>query len=284
MKCLLCLVFLFCVFLKIANASSLDDGLKAYYQKQWSQCNQDFKTALTQNPTDSLALVYYMVSSVWKGTSEHLIRDLEDQLIDNPNNQAVDLQLGFAYYTQAFYHGEKPDKALAELYRAARMGPSSLVHTGIGMIDFDVGNLTRAKKEFSKAMDMNPKDVLAYEYMGRILLSFDNDPQDALPYFQQEEKLAPNYPDSHYYLASALDALGDTEGAIAEYERTYQEDPLGVRPGVDAQIALGDLYQRNKQFDDARKSFQIALSFDPNNAAIKQRLTELDKEPKPKKH
>lgn len=285
-KLFLCLSFLFFTFFKIANASALDDGLKAYYQKQWVQAADDFQKATAQEPQNSLALVYYIVSNFWKGTSEHVIQDLEDRLIDNPNDQVADTQLGFAYYTQDFVKGRKPDKALSELYRSARLGPSPLVHTGLGIIYFDLGNLTRSKKEFARAMDMNDKDVLAYEYTGRILLSFDNDPQDALEYFQQEVKLAPNYPDSHYYYASTLDALGNTDEAIAQYERTISEDPLGVGRGVDAQVALGDLYQHNKQYDKAREAFEKAAALDPNSPAIKQRLTDLDKEIKTnnKKH
>lgn len=278
MKRLLALILLISsLFIQGAFASELSDGLRAYYQKNWDTAAARFKIAMNKNPNDSLALVYYIVTTFWLGNSEHEIRDLEDALIDNPGDQLTDVRLGYFYYTKSLVHGQKPDKAMNELIQASRLGPSSLAETGLGIVNFDLGYFNRAKKELAHAMDRNPKDVLAYEYMGRMLLSFDNDAADAVNYFQQETTLAPDYPDGYYYLGAAYDTLGKKDAAVSNYNETIQLDPLGIGRGLDAHISLGDLYMKYRQFDEARKAFKDAEAIDPNSPVIKQRLSDVDK-------
>lgn len=266
-----------------AHASSLDDGLQAYYQKDWSRAMSLFKQSIKDDPKDSLALAYYTVAHFWVGTSERQIRELEEQLVDDPADQLAEIRLGFSYYTQARVHGHKPDKALTELRQAARLGRSSLVHTGLGIVYFDMGNLTRAKKELAHAMDMNPNDLLAYEYMGQILLKFDDDPQSALNYFQEEIRRVPAYPDAHYYLGLSLDALGKQDEAEAEYAKAIRLDPMGVGRGAEARVALGDLYLKAKRTEEARQAYEEALKLDPSNGLLKKRLADLEKESKTQK-
>lgn len=262
------------------HASFMDDGLNAYYQKNWLEASESFKKAMKEDPNNSLALAYQIVCSFWLGTSEHELQTLQDNLLDNPNNQLAQIRLGFTHYTKSFAAGQRPEKALSDFREAARLGTSSLLHTGIGIVYFDLGNFTRAKKEFARAMDMNPKDVLAYEYMGRILLVFNNDPQSSLQYFKQQTDLVPAYPDGHFYYASALDALGKTDDAITEFQKTIRLDSLGVGRGIDAKISLGDYYLRNKQYEDARRTFKEALSLTPDDSTLQSRLTQVDKEQK----
>lgn len=266
------------ILIRASWASSLNDGLSAYYQKQWDRAAENFKQAMQDDPKSSLALVYYVVSNFWLGTGERETRALEDILVDNPSNQLAQTRLGFMYYARAFTHGQKPDKALNELREAARLGQSPLVHTGLGIVYFDTGSFTRAQKELARAMDMNPNDVLAYEYTGRILLSIQDNPQSALNYFEQETRLAPNYPDGFYYHALALDSLGRNDEAVRDYEKTIELDPLNVGRGMDAKVGLGDLYLRNKDFQSARHEFEEILKLDPNNTLVKQRLAALKKE------
>lgn len=277
------LVFFFLLEATSAHASSLDDGLRAYYQKNWASAVENFRKSANEDPKNSLALVYSVVSGFWAGTSQRDIQAIEDNLTDNPSDQLSQIRLGFMYYTKALVHGQRPEQALTAFREAAKMGPSALVHTGLGIVYFDIGNFTRAKKELARAMDMNANDVLPYEYMGRILLSFDTDPRSAAVYFKQEVDLMPTYPDGHYYYASALDAQGNVDEAAAEYQKTMDLDPLGIGRGIDAKVAMGDLYLRNKQYAEARKTFQEALKMNPNDAMIKQRLAQVDKEQKAKK-
>lgn len=281
-KLLILWLFIFSLAASV-HASALDDGLTAYYQKNWAAAAPYFKKAMNENPKNSLALVYSIVTSFWIGTSERDIQAAEDRLTDAPNDQLNEVRLGFMYYTKALVRGARPDQASATFREASRMGPSALIHTGLGIAYFDIGNFLRARKELARAMDMNPSDVLPYEYMGRILLSIEENPESAANYFKQEINLMPTYPDGHYYYASALDAEGQSDSAIAEYQRTAELDPLGIGRGVDAKVSLGDLYLKNKQYQDARKAFQEALKMTPNDQSLKQRLAQVDKEEKSKK-
>jgi tetratricopeptide (TPR) repeat protein len=71
----------------------------------------------------------------------------------------------------------------------------------------------------------------------------------------------PNQPEVHAALGEALEALGDSAGAMAEYER-------GLRGPGDTGRALvdhGQMLVRQGKFDDGRKDFDRALSQNPRN-------------------
>jgi tetratricopeptide (TPR) repeat protein len=264
--------------LHVVYANALDDGMADYYQKSWAQAQAEFQKVLQNDPNNSLALVYYIVCAYRDGDFTRIMGNLEDHLVDYPDDQHAAIELAFFHYTQAYIEGSDPAQALREFRQAALKGPNPLVHTGIGIVYYDIGDLTRAQKELARAMDMNPKDVLAYEYAGKILLSFAKDPKDALPYFQEVVALAPNYPDGHYYLARTLSQLGEAADAVAEYQKTIALDPLGVGRGGDARMELGDLYQKLGEFNKAREMYREALQLDPNNSLAKARLEKVAKE------
>jgi tetratricopeptide (TPR) repeat protein len=262
--------------------STMDRGMRAYYQKNWIKAAHLFRKVLYKNPDNSLAMVAYVVSKAWVGDLRHKVEQLEDRLVDYPDDQNADVRLAFFEYAYAEIRGKSFSRALNEFRLAARMGQSSIVHTGIGIIYFNQGHLDLAQRQLAFAMQINPKDVLAYEYMGRILLQFNHQPKLALNYFKQEVKLSPFYPDAHYYLARTYQKIGEALDAEIQYQKTIHLDPLGVGEGFNARISLGDLYVQTAQFNKAKEIYQKALELYPDSPIIRKRLTQLQKQEKNK--
>jgi tetratricopeptide (TPR) repeat protein len=90
------------------------------------------------------------------------------------------------------------------------------------------------------------------------------DPADlawAAEAFRAQLKADPNRPDIRAQLGETLESLGQTEAAMAEYERA-------IRGPGDAHRALidrGHLLVRQGRFDEGRKDFNRALSINPKD-------------------
>jgi tetratricopeptide (TPR) repeat protein len=256
----------------------MNKGMKAYYRKDWIAAARLFRKVLYRDPDNSLAMVYYVVSKAWVGDLRHRVEQLEDRMVDYPDDQNADIRLAFFDYAYAQIRGRSFSKSLNEFRLAARMGPSSIVHTGIGIVYFNQGHLDLAQRQLAFAMQINPKDVLAYEYMGRILLQFNHQPKLALDYFKEEVLLSPFYPDAHYYLGRTYQKIGEAVNAEVQYQKTIFLDPLGVGEGFNARIALGDLYVQTAQFQKAEAVYKKALELYPDNTLIQERLNQLRKQ------
>lgn len=136
---------------------------------------------------------------------------------------------------------------------------SDTAHTGLGIAYVQLGRTSDARGEFVQALRINPRNNVALYQLG--LLVKPSDPERAVELLEQAaryspdgEKAAPlviegdvlmsledyegargayaraitDFPylfDAHFGLGSALEALGETKGAIREYKEAARFDP-----------------------------------------------------------
>lgn len=73
-------------------------------------------------------------------------------------------------------------------------------------------------------------------------------------------KKSPDNAQAHHIYGSALQCLGDMDGAIAEYNKAIQ-----LNPGfIDAHYFLGNIYQQTNQLELSAESFKNALKLNPD--------------------
>ena len=72
----------------------------------------------------------------------------------------------------------------------------------------------------------------------------------------------PDSPAAHVLIGEALDGLGKTPEAIAEFQAAAKISPR--KPNV--HFGLGYLYWKSQQYDDAQREFETELSDDPSHA------------------
>lgn len=85
--------------------------------------------------------------------------------------------------------------------------------------------------------------------------------QRAAATLREQLKADPNRPDLRAQLGETLEFLGDTAGAMAEYERAIR-GPGDTRRAL---IDHGQLLVRQGRFDEGRKDFDRALAQDPKD-------------------
>jgi tetratricopeptide (TPR) repeat protein len=88
-----------------------------------------------------------------------------------------------------------------------------------------------------------------------------NDLQRAAAAFRAKLQADPNRPDLRAQLGETLESLGDTAGAMAEYDKAIH----GPGDSHRALIDRGQLLIRQSRFDDGRKDFDRALSQNPRD-------------------
>lgn len=262
------------------DTSLLEKGMGYYYQKDWEQAITAFKASLQENPKNSMALSFYLVSNLQKGTLEKVIEEIEDKLVENPKDPVMQSYLGFAMYTKSLNKGRQVrEDAMREFRGAAIQEALALTHTGLGLLYQDRGQISRARKEFIRALELDNKDLLAMEYLGQLYLYEEKKSEDAAKLFVRLMGALPNYPDVYYYIARIHEEAGRLDEAVRSYKRTMELDPSGVGRGYAAPAYLGEIYLKQKQYPLAADSFRTALKFNPRSEVLKQKLERAEKGP-----
>lgn len=169
------------------------------------------------------------------------------------------------------------------------------VELNLGLAEFKQGNFRSAIKPLRQTLNANPSDAQAQILLG---MSYYGTGRfaDAVKYLEPEAKnetenlelhrvlaqsclwardfscaqqefrgILDKNPDSaqaHILFGEALDGLGRTEEAIAEFEAAAKISPR--EPNV--HFGLGYLYWKTQQYDMGRQEFVRELSLDPSHA------------------
>lgn len=108
----------------------------------------------------------------------------------------------------------------------------------------------------------------AYELFNQAVL--EPKLEDKVALYRRVLALDPNRFEAHHNLALALERLGKTAEAEAEYRST-----LRVRPGyTPAALNLGALFYGEKRFAEAIAVYRLAASDDPRSDAVRSNLAE----------
>ena len=150
------------------------------------------------------------------------------------------------------------DKEALEEYREAlKAAPTQLgIHLGIGQIYENELHWTDAIEEFKKEVDLDPANAMALAHLGHALTEA-REPVEAIPVL--EKLLNTNSTDGAAYadLGKDWEGEGETEKAIAAYERAMVYDPTRVN----LHYKLFQLYRKLGKNDRAQKelaAFKVA--------------------------
>ncbi len=263
------------------QVSGFSKGMKLFYQSKWDGAIEVLGEEIRNNPQETMAYNYLLDAHYRRGTLEKYSNELESSLQDKPDDSLLRTQLGLAYFARSKSEPAMLDEAMEELKKAATLDPqSSLAYSGLGMVYFDKRMMPKAKNHFSKALQLNPSDILALELLGNILLVDEKNPSDALALFQKIVEICPSYPDAYYYVGSADFDLGRDEDSIAALKKAMELDPNGMTQTYYAPILLGDLYFRKNMCPEAIQAYQAALKINDKNDYVRYKIEKI-KNPAP---
>lgn len=223
---------------------------------------------------------------------DQAIRFYGQALALNAGNPGVRLNLGLAYLKL-----NQPDKAAKEFARSLMSDAANLRTLELlAICHFQMKEFELAAYEAGQVLKAEPNEDSAALVLGSSLLRLGlyrdaipliyssiqnhNSPDghlvlgealvgikaytEALKEFQEAEKLAPDLDQIHSELGTAYAGMGETDKAIAEYQKELEKHP----DNFDANYSLGRLNRLNNNMDTARKYLAKAETLRPGNASV----------------
>ena len=136
---------------------------------------------------------------------------------------------------------------------------SSLVHAAYGKFLFKYNDISGAKQEFEKALEINPAQPDANTELAVIYLSRLNKPNKAIEHYQKAIDADPDNISLQYGLSTAQSAAGNTDGAIATLKRVANKLPGNAVPWE----YMGINYDRAGRFNEAIDALKKSIKLDP---------------------
>lgn len=158
----------------------------------------------------------------------------------------------------------KPNDAIPILETAVKSAPDNAAgHYYLGLADAAVSNFAQAQYHWLEAARLRPDMPEPERAVARYAARSGNTPL-LLDSSEQLIKIEPRSPEGYLYHASALYSKGDAAGAEQDLKKAIEISPQD--PAVYER--MGDLRAAEKQFAEAAKFYNHALSLDPASSAL----------------
>ncbi|UCB53462.1 MAG: tetratricopeptide repeat protein [Candidatus Zixiibacteriota bacterium] len=149
----------------------------------------------------------------------------------------------------------KLDLALAEFNSVLTLNPGyNRAHLNRGMVFFRRGDLEQAEKEFQAELELNPNEAKAYNNLSAVYQ------QQGL--HQKAEEMAEKAIRLGGYSANAYMNLAMSywkEGKIHQAKQTIAQGLAEVRPFLEGELLLGEIYLTEGQNDSAVERFENVI-------------------------
>jgi tetratricopeptide (TPR) repeat protein len=246
-----------------AFSAPLDAGLRAFYQRDFRTARTNFETALADVPDNTLAISFLNATAAQTpGDLDALIAAEENRLVADPHGYVTQLRLGFSYLFAAAMGRDRSADAREAFAAALAVAPNAAgAHVGLGILRENERSANRAKVEFLSALERDPTDVLAREYLATIYQVDLKDPQRGLSYAIAVPNVVPHYADIDFHIASLLHDLRQMPAAIDYATRGLEIDVGHVgEAGQHGYTLLARIYLDGKRLDDARRVLHASIA------------------------
>ncbi|HEV8023150.1 MAG TPA: hypothetical protein VGP41_17880 [Candidatus Lustribacter sp.] len=246
-----------------AFATPLDGGLRAFYQRDFGTARTDFEAALAAAPDNTLAIAFLNATAAQTpGDLDALIAQEENRLESDPHGYTTQLRLGFSYLFSSSTGRDRDADAREAFAAALAIAPDAAgAHVGLGILRENERSANRAKIEFLAALDRDPTDVLAREYLATIYQVDLRDPQRGLSYAIEVPNVVPHYADIDFHIASLLHDLRQLPAAVDYATRGLEIDVGHVgEAGQHGYTLLARIYVDEKRPDDARRVLRASIA------------------------
>lgn len=250
-------------YLNPAFTTPLGSGLREFYTRDFAGASKDFQAALAVVPDNTLAIsMLNATAAQTPGDLDALVESEEDALVKQPKSSQAHVRVAFSYMFASLTGRDRMLDAREELNAAVQLDPASqAAHTGLGIMREGERSTNRAKTEFLAALQSDPQNVLAREYLSLIYQDDLKDPQRALTTVIDVPNLVPDYADIYFHIASLLHDLGQYDAAIGYATRGLEADVGHVgESGQHGYTLLARIYLDEKKPDDARRVLRASIA------------------------
>jgi len=250
-------------YLNPAFTGPLGAGLREFYTRDFNAAGKDFTAALAVVPDNTLAIsMLNATAAQTPGDLDALVENEEDALVKAPKSAQAHVRVAFSYMFASLTGRDRTLDAREELNAAVQLDPTSqAAHTGLGIMRESERSTNRAKTEFLAALQSDPQNILAREYLALIYQDDLKDPQRALTTVIDVPNLVPDYADIYFHIASLLHDLGQYDAAISYATRGVEADVGHVgESGQHGYTLLARIYLDDKKPDDARRVLRASIA------------------------
>ncbi len=261
-------------------AVQLDLALHEFYTRNFEQSQKEFEAALLVVPDNTLAISFMNASAAHIGGGLEALTNLEEDAVGKaPRDYLAHVRLGFSYLFAGLLGSDRSLDAREEFNTAVGIDPRAQAgHVGLGIMRENERSANRAKVEFLAAMQTDPNNVLAREYLAGIYQVDLRDPQAGLRYAVAVPNLVPNYADIQFHLASIMDDLNEYDAAIAFAKAGLTLDPGRVgEAGQYGDTLIAQILLKQKKVADAKKYLEQAVANDADGVFARKLLDKIAK-------
>ncbi|MDB5042482.1 MAG: Invasion protein regulator [Candidatus Eremiobacteraeota bacterium] len=266
-------------YLNPAFTVPLREGLRAFYERDFSAARRALEAALAVVPDNTLALSLLNAAAAQQPADLTALVDAEeDALAKNPKSALAHVRLAFSYMFASLTGRDRNLDAREELNLAVGLDPASQsAHTGLGIMRENERSANRAKTEFVAALASDPHNVLAREYLALIYQQDLKDPQRALTTVIDIPNLVPEYADIYFHIASMLHDLKQYDAAVTYATRGLTADVGGVgESGQHGYTLLARIYLDDKRPAEARRVLKASITAGTDVAFASTLLKKID--------
>jgi len=208
------------------------------------------------------------------GRAKYFHKDFNNSIL--ALRKSVELRPGFA--DAYFYLGENYialnsfEAAIENFKKAVDLMPNEPEYLEkLGMTFTKVDKTEEAISTLENALTKDKQNPYVYYTLGSLYIQHQNNPEKALPYFEQAVVLNPDIPDGYLNLGNTYALIGDYEQTITAYKKAHLFNPNSPNPLVN----LGRVYSYLGRIEEARTVLNEALELAPGSEIAKQILNEL---------
>jgi tetratricopeptide (TPR) repeat protein len=154
------------------------------------------------------------------------------------------------------------DKAIHKLNEAIKADKRfSLAHSLLGEVYEQMGDLKKSAASYETAAQMNPWSFKDYFCLGRVYQTM-KEPASAIKAYSKAIQLKPYHFEATLNIARCFYETNDYTQALAYCTKAEQIDPA---VGATHQLS-GNIYDSQKNYEQAVRSYKRAMEIDGNNA------------------
>jgi len=233
------------------------DAVALEQQGNWQQAAEVWQALAKRNPNDAGAFAALGVDLARQQKYSDAVSAYRKALTLNPRLPGIQLNLGLAEFKQGRFA-----QAVAPLQKALAADPKGQqARALLGMSYYGSGRFAEAAKHLEIAANADPDNAELRQVLAQSCLWAKNY-DCALAQFKVILQLNPDSASAHVLTGEALDGLGRTQEALAEYQEAAKNAPF--EPNLN--FGLGYLYWKLHQDEDAKAAFERELALDPKHA------------------
>jgi tetratricopeptide (TPR) repeat protein len=215
-----------------------------------------YKTPAGKKMTSVLPKMMQEFMQASQPWANSLVPRIQQRVLTRFEKEGIKIR-GLGYEEKGQY-----DEAISNYTKALEINPRDAeAYYNRGVVYNRKGQYDEAISDFTKALEINARDADAYYNRG-IVHNRKSQYNEAISDFSKALEINPRYADAYYNRGIAYNKKGQYDQAISDYNKALEINPRFA----EAYKSRGSTYDDKGQYDEAISDYNKALEIDPRDA------------------